>query len=94
MQFAFEAKYSLLSRISGLYQKTRLLWGEDQRTRRYSLRIRINVGPARTRKRSCCGEKSRGFAGGFAEDSRGFACFLEDSRTKPMFIMWVSEGFE
>ena len=33
-----------------------------------------------------------------AEDSlrirKGFASLLEDSRTKPMFIMWVSEGFE
>ena len=94
MQFAFEAKDSLLSGASGLYQKTKLLWREDQRVRGYSLRIRINVGPAHTRKRSCCGEKSRGFAGGFAEDSRGFAVFLEDSRTKPMFIVWVSEGFE
>ena len=29
-----------------------------------------------TRKRCCCGEKSRGFAGGFAEDSRGFVLFF------------------
>ena len=34
MQFAFEAKDSLLSGASGLYQKTKLLWGEVQRIRR------------------------------------------------------------
>ena len=94
MQFAFEGMYSLLSGISGLYQKKRLLRGEDQRIRRNSLRIRIGFASMldqRVPENEVAARRS-------PEDSqrirKGFACFLEDSHTKPMFIMWVSEGFE
>ena len=72
MQFAFEGMYSLLSGISSLYQKKRLLRGEDQRIRRNSLRIRIGSHQCWTsayqKTKLLRGEVQR-IRRGFAEDS-------------------------
>ena len=80
MQFAFEGMYSLLSGISGLYQKKRLLRGEDQRIRRNSLRIRIGFAsmldqrvPENEVAARRSPEDSQRIRRGFAEDSHAFS---------------------
>ena len=79
MQFAFEGMYSLLSGISSLYQKKRLLRGEDQRIRRNSLRIRIGFAsmldqrvPENEVAARRSPEDSQRIRRGFAEDSHVF----------------------